>query len=510
MILAQVDIMDDDTTLASSESEGFDNPSRPNTPVPPTQRKIRYLTANESPVVSVRCGQKDQTMDMDTIPSSQSFEEEPILAQHRRKGFCNHCQLFCMRGTSRVSGLVGVGGTLFLSVLLFLTLTTNRLYRQQEQQGTLNTSIVLWNFERPDCLSFRKRRKDGNHNEFKILQIADIHLGEAPDLDWGPLQDLHTWQALDAVLTAEAPIDLIVLSGDQLTANNCKDNATAYYQQLGDFLMTYGIPWALIFGNHDDSDYETSDGQRFPPKYVREDLLAIDQSFPLSLTRAGGPESIHGSTNYVLDIYHPDIGGSPFLGCQSRNTVAAQVFLMDSGGGTMEQAITDAQVEWVRGQINQSTVPAVAFQHIPTKSHAFVGENVCQGLHDDGVDAVDYDGGIMETLSSSRRFCFLAVGHNHGNDYCCPYSDSFRNESTMHVCFGRHSGYGGYGKWDRGCRVYLLEYDDIDGTRSLVDESTPPPSSAAAEVFNVESTSNMRWSSWVRLESGDVIDRLDV
>ena len=31
------------------------------------------------------------------------------------------------------------------------------------------------------------------------------------------------------------------------------------------------------------------------------------------------------------------------------------------------------------------------------------------------------------------------VGHDHGNDWCCPHSG-------MMVCYGRHTGYGGYGR----------------------------------------------------------------
>lgn len=494
--------------MTSMESESSSHDASRTTQQVSRGWKISSPRTNES-VVNVLVDRYDEGMTMETIPDVLSFEIEPMIAQHRRRALCcGGPWLSLARGTaSRVSGLLGVGLTLLLSALLLLTLSTNRL---PYQQPTWHRSNLSSDFQRPKCLSFRNRSSGSSTNEFKILQITDIHLGEAPDRDWGPIQDLDTWKALDAVIRAEAPIDLIVLSGDQLTANDCKDNATVYYQQLGDFLTPYGIPWALIFGNHDDADYEARNGQRFPPRYVREDLLAIDQGFSLSLTQAG-PESIDGTTNYMLDIYRPYVGRSPFFGCQSRSSVAAQILLLDSGGGTIEKAITDSQIEWVRGKIQQSTVPAVAFQHIPTKSHAFVGENVCQGLHDDGLDALDYDGGIMETLSESERFFFLAVGHNHGNDYCCRYNNSFHTDSMLHVCFGRHSGHGGYGKWDRGCRVYMLEYDDPDETShpSLAVE-TASPSSSSSSAAGISSTSKMQWSSWVRLESGEVIDRIDV
>lgn len=32
------------------------------------------------------------------------------------------------------------------------------------------------------------------------------------------------------------------------------------------------------------------------------------------------------------------------------------------------------------------------------------------------------------------------VGHDHGNDWCCPFAGG------LMVCYGRHTGYGGYGE----------------------------------------------------------------
>lgn len=38
------------------------------------------------------------------------------------------------------------------------------------------------------------------------------------------------------------------------------------------------------------------------------------------------------------------------------------------------------------------------------------------------------------------------VGHDHGNDWCCPYK-------KLWLCYARHTGYGGYGNWARGARI---------------------------------------------------------
>jgi hypothetical protein len=44
---------------------------------------------------------------------------------------------------------------------------------------------------------------------------------------------------------------------------------------------------------------------------------------------------------------------------------------------------------------------------------------------------------------------FLSSGHVHGNDYCCLLQH-------LSICFGKHSGYGGYGMWDKGVRMFEL------------------------------------------------------
>lgn len=357
-------------------------------------------------------------------------------------------------------------------------------------------------------LRFQKRSRPFDTDEaddsswnytFKIVQITDIHLGEAQDTDWGPEQDASTWKAIDAVLKHEDPVDLIVLGGDQLTANDCRYNATAYYQQLGEFLMPYNIPWALVFGNHDDMWFQYQ-GKDYPPaKHSRQDLLEVDRSFPLSLTKSG-PQTIDGTSNYVLDIHlprreqqrqhqpkypmddHDEFAISP--------TIAAQVYFLDSGGGSIPEQVSDSQVSWFRQRSSESTVPAMAFQHIPTVAHNFVENGSCQGFHGDGVAPIGYDGGILDAMEESGRFYFLAVGHNHGNDYCCPYGAN----ASLHLCFGRHSGYGGYGGWDRGSRVYEL---------------TLQPQGLKEEWGSgSESMEHMQWKSWVRMESGDIVDQV--
>mmetsp|Transcript_24118 Transcript_24118/g.66862 ORF Transcript_24118/g.66862 Transcript_24118/m.66862 type:complete len:486 (-) Transcript_24118:242-1699(-) len=329
---------------------------------------------------------------------------------------------------------------------------------------------------------------------FKIMQITDIHLGEAEYTDWGPRQDEKTFALLDKIFAYEPDCDLLVLGGDQLTANNCLGNCTQYYEILGRYLSGQGIPWATIMGNHDDMDFEVEDGSgaTIPHSYTRRDLLRVDQRFALSLSQASAERELTGVSNYVLDVLDP-----------VTDRPALQIFFLDSGGGSLKEAINDDQVEWFRKEAsatgNTAAVPAVAFQHIPTWQHEYV-DGSCFGYRGDGVAELEYDGGIVGAMVESGRFHFLAVGHNHGNDYCCSYygndgNTNYNNRDIdvgdLYFCFGRHSGYGGYGKWDRGVRIYELSMKTSDNGGRFDSE----------KLF--------QWRTWVRLESGEKVDFMD-
>lgn len=55
----------------------------------------------------------------------------------------------------------------------------------------------------------------------------------------------------------------------------------------------------------------------------------------------------------------------------------------------------------------------------------------------------DGDGGLLAVVA----------GHDHGNDWC-GRADSV---GPFTFCFARHTGYGGYGTWARGSRVFEFE-----------------------------------------------------
>lgn len=341
-------------------------------------------------------------------------------------------------------------------------------------------------------------------SSFRILQLTDIHLGEDEWTDWGPEQDQKSFAVIKKLLQYEQP-DLIILGGDMLTAENIDQNATAYYQMLINVIQSAAIPnysgsestdnswqpiWAMLLGNHDDRPFIHRNGTvNEKAKTSRATIWDTDRSYQNSVTgQCGipsnnyvhkdltGSKHVFGLSNFYIPIYHNDA---------NPKDEAARVYIFDSGGGSIDKRIDSSQIEWFKAISHKSQLPSFAFQHIPTDSF-YWQDNICSGMHQDGVATVSSDAGLVDALVESRSVYVLGVGHNHINDYCChPNSSS----ALLQVCFGRHSGYGGYGSSEsRGARIYEMVLQ--------------PSKSENKENHEVS------WSSWVRLETGEVVNEV--
>ena len=314
-------------------------------------------------------------------------------------------------------------------------------------------------------LSFKPTSSSPDIFTFTILQITDIHLGDMHD--WtgdgsrGPARDPKTYEAIDAYLSFETP-DLIMLTGDNLHANPIDENATAYYDILGEFMESHETPWGLIFGNHDDA----ADDDTFPDQVAKTDrrelMKTLKKYTEFGVTKQDSPDDVYGVSNYVLDVTLQDSSG-------------LQVLLLDSGGGTIPEAIDATQLEWL-STVRRVDIPAIFFQHIPVIEYETFSDNgKCVGESNEGIyPPGDGDAGIANYLIKDGNVMFMSTGHDHGNFFCCPID-------KLSVCYGKHSGYGGYGQdLGRGVRMFEVTADVTKQT--------------------------ITFKSWIRMEDGTVED----
>ena len=137
----------------------------------------------------------------------------------------------------------------------------------------------------------------GENSRFKIMQLSDLHLstGVGVCLDPYPMTpgqnceaDPRTLEFVERLLDDEKP-DLVILAGDEINGDTSMDAATPLFKSVK-LMVDRQIPYAAIFGNHDDEG-----------NLQRTELMSILEQLPYSLTLAG-PADVSGVGNYYIEV----------------------------------------------------------------------------------------------------------------------------------------------------------------------------------------------------------------
>lgn len=137
------------------------------------------------------------------------------------------------------------------------------------------------------------------NGKFKILQVADLHFsvsqGTCRDTILNPCEksDNLTQTLVGHMIDAEKP-DLIVFTGDQLNGQGTSWDPRSVLAKFSRAVTEKGVPWAAVFGNHDEED-----------GMEKEKQVDLMRALPYSLVQRG-PKDVHGVGNYVLKVYSPD------------------------------------------------------------------------------------------------------------------------------------------------------------------------------------------------------------
>lgn len=222
-------------------------------------------------------------------------------------------------------------------------------------------------------------------------------------------------------------------------------------------MVDRAIPWAIIFGNHDDEG-----------DLSREEMMRSVQDIPYSLSERG-PLGISGTGNYVLSIHKHQRGGRG-LGQEEEDSLRRDdksqfsLYFLDSGAYSFSLEypgydwIKENQVEWFRQTSREITsryrsdqIPnALAFFHIPipeydltepedtppedrddgddddndkdsreqlTKKRKVHHDSRVVGTKGEHVCSPSYNSGMFDAIFESRDVRATTAGHDHVNDY---------------------------------------------------------------------------------------------
>ncbi|KAL5339655.1 Metallo-dependent phosphatase-like protein [Aspergillus crustosus] len=356
----------------------------------------------------------------------------------------------------------------------------------------------------PDEPGPLKFREDGT---FQISIFEDLHYGENAWDSWGPENDLKSVTVINQILDNETP-DLAVLNGDLITGENgFLENATVYVDQITAPLVDRGLTWASTYGNH-DHQYNLS----------AVELLATENKHPNSRTQRMVATDTAGVSNYYL----------PVLGSDGSDTPKLLLWFFDSRGGNYYQHesgpdipqpnwVDETVVDWFK-ETSQSlsnqygtTIPSLAFVHIPTNASLAaqlidgIDPSNEPGINDDNPLAQqgqgwcadntnspdcaygEQDVPFMKALIETPGVIGVFSGHDHGATWCYKWNDQLPGMEFggdgLNICFGQHSGYGGYGTWVRGSRQVLVKEGVVEDGEA---------------------------ETWIRLETGAEVGRVSL
>jgi len=360
---------------------------------------------------------------------------------------------------------------------------------------------------------------------FKMVQFADLHFGE------DARKDEATQRAMRTVLRREAPVDLVVLSGDMVSGFAWSRSLTprwfeTRWRHVTAPMERAGVPYASVLGNHDaEADAAALRIGRLAHESSRLCLTPFPGLFGRRSKRAHyflevcssaqGESSEEVSSENISNRSVDDDGSTQNRECLNRG-VGARIWMMDSGNrgcqgaspkaswGCVESG--DVQViralttpgqdnnltqekkkepapnshweelpEEIRGKGPLHNAPSLAFVHIPPPEFLDVWDHtLANGSKGEHVCCPRANSGLVSAFREGGVSAIYS-GHDHNNDYI----GMLPGEPAMRLAYGRKSGYGSYGP----------------GMGALV----------GARVILLREGQNPAFSdTWIRLESGRV------
>ncbi|MFA6624694.1 MAG: metallophosphoesterase [Bacilli bacterium] len=249
------------------------------------------------------------------------------------------------------------------------------------------------------------------HDNFKIVQLTDLHYGVSTDFD-----------EANAYVTKEikeSSPDLIVITGDTFMNSNAK-----IVNKVVSFLDSFDVPFALTYGNHDFQGDYSSD-------YIGEVLTKTKNAVFVDYA----DDDIYGKTNYFIDL----VNGEE---TKYRLYIIDSNSYWQSGLFVGYDIIHEDQIKHLEKIAEEyGKVPSLAFFHIPlfefTDANNLYKEGKIEGT---GTNEEKCSVGYQKSDAFLRMKNIgvkgMFIGHDHINDTTLLYEDvilSYGMKSTAEI-----------------------------------------------------------------------------
>ena len=275
--------------------------------------------------------------------------------------------------------------------------------------------------------------KDGY---FKIVQFTDVHYKYDDQANSQIALD-----RINEVLDAEHP-DFVIFTGDVVVSNEAYKGLDIVLEPC----MKRGVPFAVVFGNHDD-EYDRTRVELY-------DYIAGKQGCMMpARTENHVPD-------YTLTV----------MSSKEQDKRAALLYCMDSHSYTKLKSVPGYdwikfnQIVWYRAQSMEFTkqndgapLPALAFFHIPLpeyKDAVTEDKNRLFGIRGEAVCCPTMNSGLFASMKECGDVMGIFVGHDHDNDYAVAYRE-------VVLAYGRYTGGNTvYNNLPNGARIIILKDDE--------------------------------------------------
>lgn len=350
--------------------------------------------------------------------------------------------------------------SLFLAATLILTMLSSCTGYAQEILATLTSgnghtqSIpVLMDFEAftPHFNEEYIVLEKSPDEDFIVLNLTDPQL-DTNEWDEDDIERKILEYTIDELIKKTQP-DLITISGDLSWGKNCHKS----YKMFAELLEKYDIPWAPVWGNHDNED----------GVYVVDSIEKLYSRYENCIYKEGEPEL--GSGNYVISI---EENGTPITAIFMIDSHDHDTYI-DANGNEYEDysKLNDEQINWYK--LRAESLKSLGYQdsaivlHIPIHGYrtafnaAFnseydstsisweesyddkywnAGYENSSGLNNEGIWSSPVEDGMRELIENIGNTKCIIAGHDHKNNFIINYND-------VYYVYGLKTGMGCY--WDQ-------------------------------------------------------------
>lgn len=288
----------------------------------------------------------------------------------------------------------------------------------------------------------------GESGTFKILQLTDMHFINSEKTDKDPARNLTNrdkWakQAVTEIVNTAKP-DMIIVTGDTTftlpsvkSITGTEDNYAAF-REFALFVDSFKIPWAFLFGNHDEEG-SLNKAYHGDSEKVKKKLGEYLNSNEIKYCKfAMGPDDINGVGNYIINVVNKD--GDTVMPLVLFDS-GSYLKVVEADGKSYEMQryyewVHDDQLDWYEAAIKDISrkakrkVDSIVFQHIPFPTYQTVINAAVDALGENWQDTinVNWEYGKELTLDTSIGELTYHGGicEEADHEVCCSYVGEFR------------------------------------------------------------------------------------